>query len=141
MYSSFQPQKQGYSNNNKYPTFPPIMNDGRALTSWQNETQINNLLMSENNMKSSWEYRQYITKNAKKIMERDFTIVVNNVDFQPSNDSTTLYHSVIRFDSLNDRTKPFENSDLKEMYLTKEQLNAKKISPYIEFPPSSEFRS
>ena len=36
------------------------------------------------------------------------------------------------FDSLNDRSKSFQKSDLKEIYLTREQLNAKKISPYIQ---------
>ena len=37
------------------------------------------------------------------------------------------------FKSFNDQSKPngYQDSDLKQMYLTREQLNSKKVSPVV----------
>jgi hypothetical protein len=123
----------GYETNNKYKHFPPMMNDGRSLISnWQNETQINHKLIKDNNINSNWKYRQYLTKNAKSVMEYNFRESANDTGYlmpQPhfSNNLNTPYS----FNSLNDTSSPFQKSDLKEIYLTREQLNAKKVAPTL----------
>jgi len=125
----------GYKTNNKYQNFPPMMNDGRSLiSSWQNETQINNKLIKENNIESNWKYRQYLTKNAKNVMEYNFRESANDTGYliQPQSLKKTNSFTPYSFDSLNDTSKPFQKSDLKELYLTREQLNAKKVAPTIE---------
>ena len=45
-------------------------------------------------------------------------------------------NSSIWFDSYGDTTKPkgYQDSDLKELYLTREQLNARKVAPTYTFP-------
>lgn len=131
--------KLGYTTNNKYDEFPPLMNDGRSLvSSWQNETQINHKLIQENNITSNWKYRQYLTQNATTIMEYNLIESANDTGYmipqkekQQKGKKTDLI-TPYTFDSLNDRTKPFENSDLKELYLTREQLLAKKVAPVIQ---------
>jgi hypothetical protein len=123
----------GYQTNNKYHDFPPIMSDGRSIiSSWQNETQINHKLIKENNIKSNWEYRKYLTNNAKTIMQYNFVEVCNDTGFSFPLNQVNKKEKLITpytFDSLNDRKPPFENSDLKELYLTKEQLNSRKMNP------------
>ena len=125
----------GYATNNKYPKFPPKMTDGRSLVStWQNETQMNDQLIKNNNIKTNWQYRQFLTKNAITIMEYNSRESANDTGYifpiKKEEKLNTMIASAT-FDSLNDRSKAFQKSDLKELYLTREQLNAKKISPVI----------
>ena len=129
----------GYQTNNKYPKFPPKMTDGRCIvSSWQNETKINDELIKKNHITSNWEYRKFLTKHATTIMEYNLKESANDTGYilpsleeqkQKQKQKHQIHPST--FDSLNDRSKPFQNSDLKEIYLTREQLNAKKISPFI----------
>ena len=68
-------QYLGYSSNNIYHTFPPLMADGREVgTTYQPESQINNELIKTQNIKSNWEYRKYLTENAVSIMKQNFNI-------------------------------------------------------------------
>jgi hypothetical protein len=133
----------GYATNNKYPEFPPLMSDGRSITaSWQPEAVINDDLILSNNIKSNWQYRKYLTQNAKDIMEYNFRESSNDVGYYKrpidlpnmqsnlvSNMNTTPYN----FSSIHDTTKPFgyQNSDLKELYLSRERLDSRKIAPEI----------
>jgi len=135
----------GYNSNNKYPGFPPLMSDGRAVTaSWQSDSVINADLIQKHGIRSNWEYRKYLTDNALDIMKYNFTASTNdsgyykrpidipniqsNIVHLNSNSRVPYLHS-----SLKDNTKPYgyTPSDLKDMYLSREQLDAKKISPSI----------
>ena len=50
--------------NNKYSSFPAMMNDGRLMkASWQPHSENNVRLLQSNNIKSNWLYRQYLIKN------------------------------------------------------------------------------
>ena len=129
----------GYKSNNQYKSFPPKMSDGRSiLSTWDNETQINHKLIQENNIKTNWEYRKYLMQNSKTVMEYNFIESCNDTGYiiQPKNTGKDIKKNELitpyTFDSLNDRTKPFENSDLKELYLTREQLNSRKLNPTFE---------
>ena len=63
----------GYASNNKYPEFPPLMSDGRAIVgSWQPESTENQLIIENNGIKSNWQYRRYLTQNSKDIQEYNF---------------------------------------------------------------------
>jgi hypothetical protein len=129
----------GYNNNNQYNNFPSKMADGRSvLSTWENETQINHKLIKENNIQSNWEYRKYLTKNSNTIMQYNFVESCNDSGYMIPRKKTEKelepkkLISPYTFDSLNDRTKPFENSDLKELYLTREQLDARKMNPIFD---------
>jgi len=133
----------GYRTNNKYPEFPPLMNDGRAVTaSYQPEAVLNEKLIRSNNIQSNWQYRRYLTNHAKEIMEYNFREASTDAGYftrhseLPSIDknqvagvSSTpyLYSSAI------DTSKPkgYETSDLKDIYLSREQLDARRISPVV----------
>jgi hypothetical protein len=133
----------GYATNNKYPQFPPLMSDGRSITStWQPEAIINDDLIQSNNIRSNWQYRKYLTNNAKDIMQYNFLESSNDVGYykrpidlpnMQSNLVSNMNGKPYGFTSTLDQNKPFgyQTSDLKELYLSREQLDSRKISPVI----------
>lgn len=125
----------GYDTNTQFPAFPPKMSDGRSLiSSWQPESIINDNLIKQNNIESNWMYRKYLTENAKKIMEYNFRESCNDTGYIiPPYDDKSDKNSPHMFKSFNDQSKPngYQDSDLKQMYLTREQLNSKKVSPVV----------
>ena len=131
----------GYTTNNVYPGFPPLMSDGRALfATYQPEAVINADLLSSSGIKSNLDYRKYLTHNANKIMEYNFKESCNDVGYfkrfqrddavNPSPLGSTVPHL---FSSLEDNTRVqgVAQSDLKQLYLSREVLNSKKIAPTI----------
>jgi hypothetical protein len=133
----------GYRANNKYDGFPPLMSDGRSITAtWQPESTINADLLKSNNIQSNWEYRRYLTKNANDIMQYNFRESSNDIGYYKrpldvldiqSNLVSDIKNKPYSFNSVLDSTKPigYSTSDLKDTYLTREQLNSRKISPVI----------
>jgi hypothetical protein len=126
----------GYHSNNKYDGFPPLMMDGRTITaSWQPEAVLNSHLLKEINVETNWQYRQYMIKNAKDIMKYNCTQSATDSGYLKrytdleNNSYSTPYIS----NSYVDNTKPsgFQTSDLKELYLTREQLQARMVAPEI----------
>ena len=133
----------GYKTNNKYPAFPPLMSDGRAITaSYQPEAILNEKLIRSNNIESNWQYRRYLTHHAKEIMEYNFREASTDSgyfarysDLPTINSNQTLGFTTTPYlySSVTDSAKPvgFETSDLKEIYLSREQLDARRISPVV----------
>ncbi len=124
----------GYKLNNQYNNFPPLMSDGRALHSWQPEAVINNNIIKENNIKTNWEYRNYLTNNAKEILqinsrESHYNIGYNNIFGDVKNNNN--YASPYLYTSMTDINPNIQTSDLKQMYLSREQLNSLKIIPTV----------
>ena len=126
-------------NNNIYSNLPPFMNDGRVYSSWQPEAVINKRIQSEQNIKTNWDYRKYLQENGSKIMAYNNSSACNslgikvNVETGIESSNNTPYI----FKSTYDTTSPlfgYHNSDLKSPYLSKEQLNARKIAPSISYP-------
>jgi hypothetical protein len=123
------------SNNINF-NFPPIMADGRNFASWQPSAVINERIQQGEKIKTNWEYRQFLQRNADKIMN------YNNVescyylglDTHAKSEKTPSDNVPFKFRSVYDSNKPgfgYNNSDLKNPYLSREQLNAKMISPSI----------
>ena len=50
--------------NNIHFDFPPIMSDGRNFAKWQPGAKINQEIRKENDIKSNWQYRQFLTENS-----------------------------------------------------------------------------
>jgi hypothetical protein len=126
----------GYHSNNKYDGFPPLMMDGRTITaSWQPEAVLNSHLLKEINVETNWQYRQYMIKNAKDIMKYNCTQSATDSGYLKryadleNNSYSTPYIS----NSFVDNTKPsgYQTSDLKDLYLTREQLQARMVAPEI----------
>jgi hypothetical protein len=122
-----------YGTNNVYNGEPGILADGRSLiASYTPEAIQTNNLIIESNITNNAEYRKYMINNSQKIIENNFKEAQNDIGYtkryvNENGEPKYIYKTVI------DDKKPFgyENSDLKEIYLTKEQLNARMISPIV----------
>jgi hypothetical protein len=137
----FPASARGYSTNNVYSGFPPIMADGRALVgAWQPESLENDALIRDAGIKSNWDYRQYLQKNAETVVRRNFIESANDFgyyergpyessvsgNFAPSvahaSTAPTIYKSVAE----PQRSYGYVASDLKQAYLSRDDLNARK---------------
>jgi hypothetical protein len=132
----------GYNTNNVYPQFPPLMSDGRSvIASWQPEAVLNNDLLKQSGVRSNLDYRKFLTNNALDIMTYNMTEACNDVGYykrfakvENSGSNPLGFSSTPHmYSSINDNTRVLgvSNSDLKIDYLTREQLNSRKISPTI----------
>ena len=136
---------QGYATNNKYPSFPPLMCDGRCVqASWQPEADLNNAILKKNNIRSNWEYRQYLTANAPEIMRQNFIESATDVGYYERNyrdvgggeAAPILATSTSRpflYTSVLDMPGHLGNvdTDLKAEYLTREMLAVKQFAPAV----------
>jgi hypothetical protein len=134
----------GYNTNNKYPEFPPLMSDGRSITaSWQPEAVMNADLKQRNGIESNWQYRQFLTQNAKPIMEYNFRNSSNDIGYyvrhedlpniQSGNIVDFVSNMPYLYNSPMDTNKPlgYSDTDLKQLYLSREELESRKIAPVI----------
>ena len=128
---------QCYSaSNNIHFDSPPIMNDGRIYSSWQPEAIINDKIQKHEKITTNWEYRKYIQQNGLQIMKHNSFSACNDIGINSheilnttsSNNAPHLYNS-----PFDDRTPSYgyATSDLKNPYLSRQQLNAKLIAPSI----------
>jgi len=141
--AEFPKSTQGYRTNNLYTDFPPLMSDGRSvLASWQPEAETNQRIITQNNIQTNWEYRQYLTSNALDIMRRNFVESATDVgyydrtmsepsEFQPV--QATAVRRPFLYSTILEPSQHLGNvsSDLKESYLSREQLQAEQYSPAI----------
>jgi hypothetical protein len=120
------------------------MNDGRAITaSWQPEAVANERIIQTQGIKTNNDYRRYLTQNAKSIMKTDYNEACNDAGYYarysdlPTQGGSGLAVSSVSkpysFTSFGDKAQPFgySNSDLKDLYLSREQLQARMVAPTI----------
>ncbi len=133
--------KLGYKTNNRYDGFPPLMNDGRSIiASARSETLLHNSLLKQSGETNNAKYRDYMVKNAMSIMENDFRNASNDIGYYErfidqisSNQPST--GAPYTFTSIMDGTRPLghSSSDLKSLYLSREQLEARRVAPHVRF--------
>lgn len=129
------PTFKGYHTNNVYDNFPPLMSDGRTITnSYQLQTLMNKQIVEETGIQSNWQYRRYLTANAPEIMKYDYVEAANDIGYYKRYQDTPLpYSTPYNYRSYLDSAKPkgYEDTDMKQLYLTREQLDARKVAPVI----------
>ena len=130
--------------NNIHFNFPPIMSDGRNYASWQPEAVINQNIQKQENINSNWNYRKFLQNNGLEIMKFNSFQACNQLGLDPhiQTDATPSTNVPHKFTSSFDSSRPgfgYCNSDLKNPYLSKEQLNARLISPSISMETAKLF--
>lgn len=115
--------------NNVYSNFPGIVNDGSLFTSYQPAGQHNLLIKQSQNINNNHDYRTYLQKNANSIMEHNkkYAHVYNcYYTFTNKTNLRTTGNPYVFTNSL-DKSKPFgyQDSDLKNLYLSRQELNYK----------------
>ena len=128
--------------NNIHFNFPPVMADGRVYSSWQPEAAVNDRIRKQENITTSWQYRQYLTNNATDIIKMNMYQACDELGL-PSHFNTEATPSTnvpYTFKSTFDTNAPgfgYNNSNLKQPYLTREQLQSRMIAPTISTPTYS----
>lgn len=120
--------------NNIHFDFPPIMSDGRNFTKWQPGAVINQQIREENSIKTNWQYRQYLTENANSIIKSNQIEACDECCYCPAlRNGEPISNTPFLYKSCMDKSQPYgyENSDLKNVYLTSYQLQARMVAPAI----------
>lgn len=136
--------------NNIHFGFPPLMNDGRNFSSWQPGGALNENIRKNENITSNWQYRRYLMNNADKIIMANQVEACNQCcscpakfDTAPSNSpnatvnhnsrDTTRKTTPFLFQSCTDSDEPhgYETSDLKNLYLSKQSLESRMVTPVL----------
>lgn len=138
-YEKVDIKMSNYMSNNKYKNFPAFMTDGRSIgASWQPGSTVDETIRKDNNITSNWQYRRYITSNANEIRKYNFNQACNDTGYFIRNENKTLdrslkYDTPTFYKSDKDDIKHVgdNSSDLKNAYLSKEQLQARMVVPSI----------
>jgi hypothetical protein len=113
------------------------MTDGRNFSGWQPGNAVNESIRRAENIKTNWDYRRYLTLNADQIMTINRVDAVNisghgsfdvNAYEQENHRNTPFMYS-----SVMDTREPFGyvQSDLKDIYLSREALQSRMVAPEI----------
>jgi hypothetical protein len=112
------------------------MSDGRNWAQWQADAVVNERIQRQENIQNNWTYRQFLQHNGLQIMKYNTTESCYTLGLDPhvKTDRTPSDNVPYKFRNVFDTSKPgfgYCNSDLKNPYLTTEQLNARLIAPTI----------
>lgn len=136
-YSPMQIPAKGYQTNNQYANFPPKMNDGRSvLSSWQPGAVVNDYMMKESGIQSNWQYRKFLVENGDEIRRKNFMYSCNDTGYFIRNEDFGMevplsYNGPALYNTNEEAVKHLgaSVSDLKQAYLTREQLESKRVIP------------
>ena len=126
-----------YSASNNYDfNSPAKMSDGRLWSQWSPDALVNERIQRKEGIQSNWSYRQYLQHNGLRVMNYNTQEACYNLGLDPhyNTDKTPSDNVPYTFKGTFDTGRPgfgYCNSDLKNPYLTREQLNARLISPSI----------
>jgi hypothetical protein len=115
---------------------PAKMADGRLWSQWNPDAAVNQRIQAKEGIQSNWQYRQFLQRNGNQIMNYNTQEACYTLGLDPhTNTGTTPSDNVpYTFKGTFDTSKPgfgYCNSDLKNPYLSSEQLNSRLIAPSI----------
>jgi len=120
--------------NNIHAGFPALMSDGILFTDWNSACKNNNILKKRVGITNNYNYRQFLTKYADRIIKRNQIAAceqccgcLENFGQPPVSQGKYI------FKSCTDTTKPFgyETSNLKNLYLTDKALQSRLCGPLM----------
>jgi hypothetical protein len=122
--------------NNIHFNFPPLMEDSRLFSNYYSSVLNDSVFQNNKNIKNNSDYRKYLQVNAD-------TIIKNNQYVSIAECGTNInYNSAVSdsirtpyiFNSILSQDQPYgyETSNLKNVYLSRQQLDAQKhVSKYV----------
>jgi hypothetical protein len=111
------------------------MSDGRNYASWQPGAKRNEIIREKQGIISNFEYRKYLIANADKIIKGNQLEACDNCSANTSayGSINNLIGTPFLYGSVHDKSNPhgYESSDLKNVYLTRHQLQSRQVTPVI----------
>ena len=119
--------------NNIHFNLPPLMSDSRQFTSYEPSCKHNKEFRNSLGIKNNYNYRQWLIKNADYIMNQNNNIACNETNECIKSASQAPKSQKYLFKSCTDNSKPYgyETSDLKNIYLSRQNLNSKLKAPIL----------
>ena len=119
--------------NNIHFNLPPLMSDGRNFSTLKAMRQENTEISKTLNITSNYDYRQYLIKNGTKIMKKNQLSACNNCCHCETIVDNIPKHQKYFYRSCSDLNRPYgyQDSDLKNIYMSKEQLNNNLKAPIL----------
>jgi hypothetical protein len=123
--------------NNIHFDFPPLMEDSRLFSNYYSSALNDSVFQNNKNIKNNSDYRKYLQTNADAIIKNNQYISLNECGANPyynNSEPLTVEQTPYIFNSILSRDQPYgyETSDLKNVYLSKQQLDAQKhVSKYV----------
>ena len=116
--------------NNLNIPYPGIIQDGRLYTDYNPSSMLNDKIRESNKITTNTKYKEYLTKNAKIIMNNNF----NSSGLTSDTNMNLGKNYPYTFNDVNDVTIPpgYESSLPKNLYLSREQLYSNQIRPLIQ---------
>ena len=121
--------------NNIHTGFPPLMSDGRILNNFDPNCKANTILKNNVGLKSNYDYRQYLINNGLHIINENsknaqYTCGYHNMINAKTN---SIENNKYIYKTTGDNTMPYgyEGSDLKNLYLSRHQLQNKLNAPIM----------
>ena len=132
--------------NNIHFHFPPLMSDSRNFSSYIPGTVIDTKIKEISNIKTNHQYRLFLQANADTLIQGNqlsacdqcssYSHTLNNKKNtnNTNNTNTVKSNSPYIFNTILSNDQPFgyESSDLKNLYLSRQQINATKYAPRLE---------
>lgn len=121
--------------NNIHFDFPPIMADGRNYATWQPGAAVSERIRQQAGIKTNWEYRKYMTQNADAIIRANQLEACDQCCACPARygSGENVPSTPFLYRGCTDRSQPYgyETSDLKNLYLSEQQLQCRLVTPVI----------
>ncbi len=124
------------ASNNIHFDYPPLMSDGRNYTNWTPMSKKNEEHFKNSGIKSNFEYRQYLVRNADSIMKHNMKDVCDSCgvcDYGVPLQKKETLNGKYLYKSCKDATQPYgyENSDLKNLYLSRQSIQSELYAPLM----------
>ena len=120
--------------NNIHFNFPPLMDDSRQFTDWRQGSVINETIKKKNNITNNWEYHDYLIRNSNNIVHQNMKSALKNCcNYDTPYNNKSMNNTPFLFTPSNIQSVPYgySNSDLKNIYLSREKLNTRSSTPFI----------
>lgn len=122
--------------NNIHFDFPPIMTDGRNYATWQPGSQLSDDIRKQAGITTNWQYRKYMVENADSIIKYNQLEACDQCSNCPARYESTkdeMFSTPYLYKSSADKSQPYgyENSDLKNLYLSKHELQQRLYTPVL----------
>ena len=125
--------------NNIHFKFPALMSDGRT-TNWNPSCERNEVMLAESGVKTNADYRRYLQQNANSIMYKNWREVVDAYPYTVKRTPITSSSSQQFVHRSNDVPYGYVDSDLRNEYLSREELNNKVKLPLMSQQQYYEYR-
>ena len=119
--------------NNIHFNIPPSMSDGRLFSNYEAACKANNQLKKNLGITNNYQYRQYLIHNGNQVAQKNSQLACAECSQCIKEAQQAPKTQKYLYKSCADRSRPYgyENSNLKNMYVSRQAQNSKLQAPLL----------